>query len=223
MKKRKGPNMLDNIGKRYNDLKAEGKTGKEATRLINAEFGTNLTYGNLRTRGSRYKKALEEAGLSAEQAVRSEREEDDQGQTSTVHEQAEEQPTPDELIPSTDLDDRMRTVARQVFQEMIQNLTNERNIIADVQDVPPEPQVITGEGKGRRENRHYQKVSITIDTVLWDKIMQEKDRTRVSAGRIMDVILWRYFNKPPLSFQLPESEREALEVKYPKREKKQAR
>ncbi|MGO9569722.1 MAG: hypothetical protein ACLP5H_19495 [Desulfomonilaceae bacterium] len=118
-------------------------------------------------------------------------------------------------------EERMRQIAKEVFQEMIQNMPAVGNIITDTQDIPPAPETLKREGKGRRENRDYQKVSITIDTVLWDKIMQEKDRMRVSTGRAMDIVLWRYFGKPLLSFQLPESERKALEVKYPKPKKKQ--
>ena len=180
----------------------------------------------MRGYGHKYKEKSKKTGFSSEHAEdeeRSEREDDNQSPAPRTIGQTEKQPikAPDVLIPATELDDRMRAVAREVFEEMLHNMRNERNIITDSEDVPAEPETLKREGKGRRENRDYQKVSVTIDTVLWDKIMQEKDRMRVSTGRAIDIILWRYFGKPPLSFQLPEFERKALEVKYPKPEKKQ--
>ena len=86
---------------------------------------------------------------------------------------------------------------------MINNMGIDRNIIIDTEDAPPEPEVIKGAGKGRRENRDYVKVSVTIDRVLWDKFTEERDRMKVSSGRLMDIILWRAFGRPPLSYEMP--------------------
>ena len=117
-------------------------------------------------------------------------------------------------IPANELDERIRIVARELFEEMLHNIPNGRNIIGDTQDSASEAKDCQGEGKGRRENRAYIKASVTIDLALWDRLMQEKDRLHESAGRTMDVVLWRYFNRPPMSLELSEAEREVLKKKY---------
>ena len=80
-------------------------------------------------------------------------------------------------------------------------MRDERNIIADTEDVPPEPETLKKAGKGRKENRDYVKASVTIDRVLWDFLVDERDRRKVSTGRALDIILWRYYGKPKLSFE----------------------
>jgi hypothetical protein len=71
-------------------------------------------------------------------------------------------------------------------------------------DFPPEPRVISGAGKGRRETRKYARISLTIDQNLWDLVQRDMERMKVSAGRMIDILLWRAYGKPRLSFEEPE-------------------
>jgi hypothetical protein len=101
------------------------------------------------------------------------------------------------------LDNRIRQIAREVFKEMIDNMQNIPAVM-NITDTPPEPKVIKGEGRGRREDRDYIKVSATIDKTLWELFKAERDRLKVSTGRMMDIILWRVFGKPRLSYERSE-------------------
>ncbi|MBI4965514.1 MAG: hypothetical protein HY913_19710 [Desulfomonile tiedjei] len=91
---------------------------------------------------------------------------------------------------------------------MIHDMEIERRVSIEIDDVPPEPEVIKGEGKGRRENRDYVKVSVTVDKVLWEKFTKERNRMKVSSGRLMDIILWRAFGRPRLSYQPQKASKE---------------
>lgn len=65
----------------------------------------------------------------------------------------------------------------------------------------PEADTITGEGKGRRLKRKYERVSLTIDSELWKLFRAEQKRLNTTAPRLMDSILWTYYGKPKLSFE----------------------
>jgi hypothetical protein len=73
-------------------------------------------------------------------------------------------------------------------------------------DLPPEPKEIKKEpgtkGKGRsRQNRDYERHTVTVDSSLWRLFEQDMKNRRISsAGRMMDVILWNYYGKPDLSY-----------------------
>jgi hypothetical protein len=168
------------IGTRYNELRAQGKSGTEAARIVNEEFHTDLAVGSI----SKYASLVKKQFVSpTEQGEHKER----KGPSGS---------TKDAESTLASLDKRLTAV-----EKLLQVGRNEGNIITDTQDMPPEPQVIKGEGKGRRENRDYEKVSVTIDKVLWKKFCQERDRLRVSSGRLMDAILWREFGRPRLSYE----------------------
>ena len=76
------------------------------------------------------------------------------------------------------------------------NLTNEPTEF----ELVPEPETVTGGPKGRRQDRKYEKISLTVDRNLW-KIFREKQKNlNCSAPRLMDSILWHFFGKPELSY-----------------------
>ena len=83
----------DRMGRMYNDLRAAGKTGPEATALINEEFKTNMTYSTVRGYGFKYNEKLKKASLHSEHDERSECEEDNQRHTPRKPEQGESSPT----------------------------------------------------------------------------------------------------------------------------------
>jgi len=74
------------------------------------------------------------------------------------------------------------------------------------EDFPPEPRIITGAGKGRRETRKYARISLTVDANLWKLVQADMERLKVSAGRMVDILLWRAYGKPKLSFEEEEIE-----------------
>lgn len=99
----------------------------------------------------------------------------------------------------SDFEARMRAKAREVFREM----QNEMIVPTTIEDIPPEPATVRGV-KGRRQDRDYQKVTLTIDRALWELFEAERKGLSVSAARMMDTILWRYFGRPKLSFEKDE-------------------
>jgi hypothetical protein len=90
------------------------------------------------------------------------------------------------------------------------------------EDFPPEPRTIVGAGKGRRETRKYERISLTIDSNLWKLVQTDMEKLRVSAGRMIDVLLWRVYGRPKLSFEEaeiePQEEGQAGEVDQPEEE-----
>jgi hypothetical protein len=120
------------------------------------------------------------------------------------------------LRAGQDLDERIRAVAQQVFQEMFQDILNKGNMIEEFQEMPPEPTTLKGRGKGRRENRIYCKISVTVDAALWKLFMEEQRRSKISSARLLDSILWRHYGKPQLSFELPEEKQQQLRKEFGK-------
>jgi len=96
-------------------------------------------------------------------------------------------------------EDRMREIAREVCREML-NSMNVPTTPDLGEDTPPLPENITG----RKQNREYERVTITVDKVLWRKFKAERARLNVSTGRLLDILLWRSLGKPRLSYEEPE-------------------
>jgi len=188
---------MHEMGTRYNDLRDQGVPSEEAAKRVNEEFKSDISHVTIRGYGSLCKKKSEGGERrSLDKGHKKDR-------TSPKRKKAEKQPAKGtaELVPATEIDERIKAVARQVFQKMFYGMREEMNTMADMQDVPPEPRVIKGEGKGRREDRQYTKASVTVDKVLWNLFVKERDRLRVSTGRLMDIVLWRHFGKPKLSYE----------------------
>jgi len=95
---------------------------------------------------------------------------------------------------------RIRAIAREVFGEMI-NAYDVKALMPTDEDMPPEPHTITGEGRGRKEDRKYQRITMTIDDKLAELFKQEMKARNLSAGKLLDAILWNRYSKPLLSYQ----------------------
>jgi len=128
-------------------------------------------------------------------------------------EHSEDKPT------TTDWEVRVRNIAREVCQEMIQNI----QAIQNAENVPSIP---TGEDpfkdlvtKGRSENRIYGKLGATIDGVLF-RLLKNEARREDSIGKLIDKILWERYGRPLLSFQVPDEEKESLRKEFHKPGKK---
>lgn len=174
-------NQMEEMGQRYNELRAQEKSGTQAARMVNEEFGTDLAVGTISKYGSLVKKK----------------------QSSVLTEQGEHKEQKGPKVRTREVGPTLASLAERItaIEEFIQTMRTKSTPITDTHDMPPEPQVIKGEGKGRRENRDYEKASVTVDKVLWEKFCAERDRLRVSSGRLMDIILWRAFGRPRLSYE----------------------
>ncbi len=138
-----------------------------------------------------------------------------------------EPPEQEETEEEKKLKETISTVARKVFAEMMESRENMPdipnlpqlpyipNLTGASDDWPPQPTI-----KGRTEDREYEKFYGTLDITLYDRFTEELQHRRISAGRLLDRILWMYYGKPPLSFELSETELSALMEKLGKRPKK---
>lgn len=127
-----------------------------------------------------------------------------------------------EHVGQADISERMKlalkALAREVFEQMISTVTNVKTgLHATSEDLPPEPVELTGTGRGgRRQVREYGKLSATVDNVLFELFRTECKERGLSAGRMLDAILWNHYNRPDLSYMRPDAEQRARE--RPKRQ-----
>jgi hypothetical protein len=113
------------------------------------------------------------------------------------------------------LEERMRAIAREVFTEMIADIQGSIDVAyvpVEGEEIPPEPQVITGHGKGRKEDREYERLTISLDKVLFGKFKKEMKSRNLSAGKLMDVILWNRYGKPKLSYYNKEQDNATVDT-----------
>lgn len=100
----------------------------------------------------------------------------------------------------------------EIIQDVIQAIFNQPHemfkmqammeVRAEAEEVPPAPETIrgrTGE-KGRKENREYERFTFGIDRVLAEQFRAEAQSRHLSAGKLLDVILWNRYGKPALSY-----------------------
>lgn len=107
----------------------------------------------------------------------------------------------------------IRVLAKEVFQELVGSAPNVHSVPKlDDAMFPPEPQELENTGKGgRRQIREYQKLSATVDSVLFDRFRSECKDRKLSAGRMLDAILWNWYGRPELSYQREDAETRARE------------
>jgi hypothetical protein len=72
-------------------------------------------------------------------------------------------------------------------------------------ELVPEAETVTGGAKGRRQDRQYLKISLTVDKNLWKIFREKQKKLNCSAPRLMDSILWNFFRKPNLSYGNPKN------------------
>jgi hypothetical protein len=101
-------------------------------------------------------------------------------------------------------EEQMEAIARAVFTEMMGNAqigVGATYIPIEGEEIPPEPQVIKKHGKGRKENRKYERLTVSLDSCLFERFKTEMRSRGLSAGKLMDVILWNRYGRPQLSYQ----------------------
>lgn len=69
-------------------------------------------------------------------------------------------------------------------------------------EMPPEVQTIKGQGKGRKEDRQYEKIGPAIDKRLFELFMADCKKRKLSQGKMLDIILWHWYEKPKLSYEI---------------------
>ncbi len=102
--------------------------------------------------------------------------------------------------PSDQWEDRVRQIAREVFSEMFASF---RTVPADlaVEGALPLPH-----RTGRKEDRSYRKITVTLDEVLAERLLSEAKKQRLSPGKILDQVLWERYGRPALSYQTERSD-----------------
>jgi hypothetical protein len=122
---------------------------------------------------------------------------------------------PSEQNGLTDITDAMKAaikaLAKEVFVEMMISVPNVRTVTHEMaDDLPPEPLKLSGTGKGgRRQTREYGKLSATLDFVLFEHFRSECSERKLSAGRLLDAILWDRYGRPELSYQRADAQERA--------------
>jgi|GEM_PF-5667465 len=137
------------------------------------------------------------------------------------------EPSPDESAWG----ERVKEIAEEVCREMMLNVQNELNDLkALVSGVPSIPTVQSIEDRpkepiatGRSEDRIYGKIGATLDAVLIKRLNQEAKEQKMSVGKLLDIILWQRYDRPPLSYELPEEEQTALRAEFPKTRRSKGR
>lgn len=178
------------IGKRIHELKEEGKDWKTIYPIIRKETGKDLAESTIRALETKWKQSLRD-----EHAERSSH------KTSLPAERAEEKAFTKRLqaMPE-DWKTEMESIAKRVMENML-NAHNVHTIKREDEEIPPEPTTVKGEGKGRKENRDYERITVAIDTELAALFKQEMSDKGLSSGKLLDRILWNRYGKPKLSYQ----------------------
>ncbi len=106
------------------------------------------------------------------------------------------------VINSEPLSDSSRFVTRAEFdraiaslKETISSLQNKQADNSGPLTDAPRPRIFHKKKEGRRE-----KLATTIDANLFELIKQ-RQQTGQQLSHLLDSALWRYFNRPKLSFQ----------------------
>lgn len=112
-----------------------------------------------------------------------------------------ESPTSLEHVTRDDIEKIVEHVLNQRISNYEHNILNEPNTL----ELVPEPETVTGGAKGRRQDRQYLKISLTVDKNLWKIFRKKQKNLNCSAPRLMDSILWNFFGKPNLSYGSPKN------------------
>ncbi len=106
------------------------------------------------------------------------------------------------VINSERLLDSSRFVTREEFDSAMASLketisslqNNQSDNLGSLPDAP-RPRIFHKKKEGKRE-----KLATTVDSVLFELIKQ-RQQSGQQLSHLLDSALWRYFNRPKLSFQ----------------------
>jgi hypothetical protein len=89
----------------------------------------------------------------------------------------------------------------EVLDTRLLDLKESVLIIQNKLEMPPESITIKGGGRGRKETRDYVKITPTVDRVLFDLFDADAKKRKISQGKMLDIILWNWYEKPKLSYE----------------------
>ena len=97
--------------------------------------------------------------------------------------------------------DEIIKLMNEVLDERLSDLKESVQIIQNKMEMPPESKTIKGSGRGRKERRDYVKITPTMDRVLFNLFDAEAKKQKLSHGKLLDIILWHWYEKPKLSYE----------------------
>jgi hypothetical protein len=106
------------------------------------------------------------------------------------------------------LDMRIRQIVKEVLSEQqVMHKMHGPQGANVVETMPPAPATVKGRKgeKGRKENRDYERLTFGIDRVLAQRFVAEAKEKNLSAGKLLDAILWNRYGRPVLSYMEPDS------------------
>ena len=118
-------------------------------------------------------------------------------------------PQPESEGKDDALEKRMKAIALQVIQDYWHNAPTIQTAQQGDEELPPEPATLKGAWKGRKENRRYERITITLDETLARLFTKEAKKRGLSEGKLMDAILWNRYGRPKLSYEEKASVTEA--------------
>lgn len=110
-------------------------------------------------------------------------------------------PSPTSLTGDVLTRDEIVQLINAVLDERLLDLKESVQIIHDKLDMPPATQTIKGSGRGRKETRDYVKITPTLDRALFNLFDAEAKQQKLSQGKLLDIILWHWYEKPKLSYE----------------------
>ena len=103
----------------------------------------------------------------------------------------------EELINRDDIVKLINEVLDKRISDLKESVLNNQNKM----ETPPESKTVKGGGRGRKEKRDYVKITPTVDRVLFDLFDSETKKLKISQGKLLDIILWNWYEKPKLSYE----------------------
>lgn len=114
-------------------------------------------------------------------------------------EQSESKPKAQKPI-EPDTDDHLRQIVRNEVERMMESIRP----TSDLLEAAPFPsEKLPREGKGRPPSPgHREPLGTTLDGELYKLFREECIKRGMTAARLLDTIIWHYFGKPRLSFEI---------------------
>ena len=85
----------------------------------------------------------------------------------------------------------MKNIDINLIRKLVEQVLEERNQIEFQPELVP-----------TSKDRIYHRATLTIDVELWQRLQDECKRLHILPPRLIDTLLWQYFKKPPLSFEI---------------------
>lgn len=95
--------------------------------------------------------------------------------------------------------DDVKKICNELINERLTDI--EHNVHNTHIKLVPKAKIIKGKGKGRKAEREYYRLSITVDEELMKLFNKEAKKLNITAPRLLDSILWERYGYPKLSFQ----------------------